>query len=143
MIYIYKITLKEKYHDFSAWDEKVQQAFKRHAEFLEKETKSNVVFVGRTDVDLKNNFGLVVFKAESLEAAQNFMNKDPVVEEGIMDATVYPFKLLAVTDEAKKFSIWQVIEIDNDDAWEFLQERVWAQELALVQEFLKNLVQAE
>lgn len=106
-LYVYKLKLNQKYHDMANWDDKVQGILKDHADYLHTGVKmERVIFVGRTDTELKDNFGLAVFKADNLEQAKAFMSADPVIVNEIMSAEVYPFKLLMVTDEAKKWNVW-------------------------------------
>ena len=38
-------------------------------------------------------FGLVVFRAPSIEDAQRFMNDDPAVHSGLMTAELHPFRV--------------------------------------------------
>ena len=57
-------------------------------------TKSIVIFVGRTLTTDENTMGLAVFRAESEEAARQIMNGDPAVKNGVMTATLYPFKVV-------------------------------------------------
>ncbi len=106
-LFIYKLELNAKYHSFSAWDEKVQIILGQHADYLQQGlNEKKVLIVGRTDTDLKDNFGLAIFEAENLEEAKSFMEKDPAILGGVMRAEAYPFKLLMVADEAKKWNVW-------------------------------------
>jgi uncharacterized protein len=47
---------------------------------------------GRTTDE--NTMGLAVFRADSEDAAQQIVNADPVVAKGVMNATLYPFKVV-------------------------------------------------
>ena len=38
-------------------------------------------------------FGLVVFRAQSMDDAQRFMNDDPAVRSGLMTAELHPFRV--------------------------------------------------
>jgi uncharacterized protein len=106
-VYIYKLALKKEYQDFSAWHDRVHYAFKRHAEYLQAAVKAGTaLIVGRTDADLKNNYGIVVFTADDKEKATEFMQKDPCVSEEIMTAELSLFKLMMVADAAKQWNIW-------------------------------------
>ncbi|MBY0552912.1 YciI family protein [bacterium] len=106
-LFIYKLQLNARYHDFSTWDEQVQKAFAEHAQYLQEGiTKGILTIVGRTDTVLKDNFGIVVFQAENIDLAHEYMNADPAVKHGVMNAMVYPFKQLTVTDAAKKWNVW-------------------------------------
>lgn len=105
--YIYRLTLMPAYHDYSGWDEKAQGAVQEHAQYLKRGVDDGtVLIIGRTDEDLKDNYGLVVLKAPDLEAARAFMAQDPAVSQGIMTARVDAFKLLMVADAAKDWNVW-------------------------------------
>ena len=72
--------------------ERVGAHFNRLKEFTEK---GKVVLAGRSNIDIndEDNFGIVVFEAESELEAKNFMDKDPTIEAGIMTAALFPFSL--------------------------------------------------
>jgi uncharacterized protein YciI len=52
-----------------------------------------VSFVGRSTDDEPATFGLVVFEAESEDAAYFIAAEDPAVQHGIMTAEVSPFEV--------------------------------------------------
>ena len=56
--------------------------------------KHVVIFVGRTLTTDENTMGLAVFRADSEKAAREIMNNDPAVTQGLMTATLYPFKVV-------------------------------------------------
>jgi uncharacterized protein YciI len=45
-------------------------------------------------MDERSSFGLVVFDADSEEEAREIMENDPAVANGLMTATLYPFKAI-------------------------------------------------
>jgi uncharacterized protein YciI len=49
-----------------------------------------VRFVGRTEA---GEFGITVYEAASDEQADAIMRDDPVIQSGVMTATVYPFRI--------------------------------------------------
>lgn len=53
--------------------------------------KGQAVFVGRTTDDFP--LGIAVFEAETLEAAKEFMIRDPAVVAGVMLAEIFPFRI--------------------------------------------------
>jgi uncharacterized protein YciI len=61
-----------------------------------KELNANgvVIFVGRTLTTDENTMGLAVFRAESEESAREIMNDDPAVKKNLMNATLYPFRVV-------------------------------------------------
>jgi uncharacterized protein len=53
-----------------------------------------IILVGRTLTTDENTMGITIFRAESENAAREIMNGDPAVKEGVMTATLYPFKVV-------------------------------------------------
>ena len=56
--------------------------------------KGVMILVGRTLTTDENTMGLAIFRAESEEAARQIMNGDPAVKKGVMNAVLYPFKVV-------------------------------------------------
>lgn len=52
-----------------------------------------VVLAGRTTTDDEQTFGICVFRAHSSAAAELLMRADPAVNEGVMTATLSPFRI--------------------------------------------------
>jgi len=52
-----------------------------------------VLFFGRTLTTDAATFGIVVFRAESPEAARRIMADDPAVAAGVMRDEVFPFRI--------------------------------------------------
>jgi uncharacterized protein YciI len=52
-----------------------------------------VLVAGRTTTEDAQAFGLVVFQAESQAAAEQLMNDDPAVRDGVMSAELFPFRV--------------------------------------------------
>jgi len=72
-----------------------QKTVAEHLAYLQDlGAKGVMIFVGRTLTTDENTMGLAVFRAESEDAARQIMNEDPAVKEGIMTATLYPFKVV-------------------------------------------------
>ncbi len=44
-------------------------------------------------------FGIVIFKADSMDEAGRLMNEDPAVKNGIMNAEVFDFRLSLTADD--------------------------------------------
>jgi len=62
-----------------------------HFDYLKSlHADGSVVLAGRTD---GAEFGLIVFEAEDEDAARGVMNADPSVANGVMDATLYPYRV--------------------------------------------------
>jgi uncharacterized protein len=65
-----------------------------HFAYLERLTASGTVLMaGRTlNVD-ESTFGIVVFLAESQAQADELVGKDPAIEQGVMRAELFPFRV--------------------------------------------------
>ena len=67
---------------------------KGHLEYLEGLAQAGVVLLaGRTQTADEKTFGLVVFQAESDDAARRIADSDPAVARGVMRAEVYPYRI--------------------------------------------------
>ena len=70
-----------------------------HFAHLEELTMQGVMLlVGRTLDDSPHTFGIVIFQAESEEQARAIMNSDPAVAKGIMQATLFPFRIALASE---------------------------------------------
>ncbi|MBP6776361.1 MAG: hypothetical protein KA151_03805 [Piscinibacter sp.] len=66
----------------------------RHFAYLSDLTdRGHVLFAGRTLTADEHSFGIVVFEAASADAARRLMQGDPAVAEGVMRATLWPFRV--------------------------------------------------
>jgi uncharacterized protein YciI len=65
-----------------------------HTKYLgELTAKGVVILAGRTLTEDEHTFGIVVFRARALEAAQQIMEDDPSVKKGVMRAELFPFRV--------------------------------------------------
>lgn len=65
-----------------------------HSAYLSGLTDRGViVLAGRTQTSDPETMGLVIFEAEDDAAARAIMNADPAVAEGVMKATLSPYKI--------------------------------------------------
>ena len=63
-----------------------------HFEYLEKLTNEGQVYMaGRTQTEDDKTFGIVVFSADSDEAAKQLTVSDPAIRSGVMSYELYPF----------------------------------------------------
>jgi uncharacterized protein len=66
----------------------------RHVEYLQGLAEAGVVLLaGRTQTADERTFGLVVFRAESEEAARRIVDGDPAVAHRVMRAELYPYRV--------------------------------------------------
>lgn len=52
-----------------------------------------VILAGRTLNTDESSFGIIIFRAESKEAAQSIVADDPAVKGGVMRAELYPYRI--------------------------------------------------
>lgn len=92
--YVYVLHLTPRLHDRSAWTDAENKVVGQHFARLAKATEDGqVILAGRTTEPLDKTFGLVIFEAESEEAARLFMESDPAVVTHIMTATLHPYSV--------------------------------------------------
>jgi uncharacterized protein YciI len=91
-IYVLKVTRLEQLTEGPT--EREQAVVAEHFAHLKKLTEEGVaILVGRTQNTDASTSGIVVFQAESEEAARELMESDPAVVNGVMSATLYPFRI--------------------------------------------------
>ena len=65
-----------------------------HFAYLEDLTEQGVmILMGRTQNNDASTFGIAIFEAEDESAARTIMANDPAVREGVMRATLYPYRI--------------------------------------------------
>jgi len=57
-----------------------------------------VILAGRTLNTDASSFGIVIFRAESEASAQDVMNNDPAVQQGVMKAELFPYRVALMRD---------------------------------------------
>ena len=66
----------------------------RHFAYLSDLTEQGVmILMGRTQNNDESTFGIAIFEAEDEAAARTIMKNDPAVKNGVMTATLYPYKV--------------------------------------------------
>jgi uncharacterized protein YciI len=75
-----------------------------HFSYLKQLTKDGVVILaGRTQNTDYSSFGIVLFNAETTEAAREIMLNDPAVKNNVFRAELFPYKMaLFGPDNAKR-----------------------------------------
>ncbi len=92
--YVYVLKLIPRMQEATAWTDTENGVIGRHFARLATATDAGqVILAGRTTEALDKTFGLVIFEAESEEAARLFMESDPAVEANIMSATLHPYSV--------------------------------------------------
>jgi uncharacterized protein len=94
MQYIYTIKLIERLHDLKKWTVEDQEAVNKHFEYLKTQMNlGKMILAGRTQNDLKDTFGIVIFNAQDDEDAQMFMENDPSIQSEVMIGNLYPYAI--------------------------------------------------
>jgi uncharacterized protein YciI len=71
----------------------------RHFAYLERALATGTLLMaGRTLTTDESNFGIAVFRAGSPEEARRFTEADPAVQEGVMRAEVFPFRVALLAE---------------------------------------------
>jgi uncharacterized protein YciI len=89
--YIYVLTLTRPEGAWAPTDEERAIVSEHYYRLESLHAEKIVSYVGRTTTN--NPMGIVVFEAETEEAARQLMEGDPAVQKGVMRAEVYPFRI--------------------------------------------------
>jgi uncharacterized protein YciI len=69
----------------------------QHFGYLKKLLEDGVlILAGRTQNSDESSFGIVIFRAVSESEAKRVMEKDPAVDHGVMQATLFPYKVAII-----------------------------------------------
>jgi uncharacterized protein YciI len=76
-----------------------QAIVSQHFAYLQRLMGEGVVILaGRTLNDGDTSFGIVIFNAESDEAARSLMENDPAVQREVMRATLFPYRVALIAE---------------------------------------------
>jgi uncharacterized protein len=90
--FLYLLHLAPRTQVESAWSAADHAAVDEHFKRLQQAAAAGkVILAGRTDEPPDKTFGIVIFEAESEDAARKFMEDDPAVKAGVMTATLHPY----------------------------------------------------
>ena len=91
-IYVLKPTHLEMLTEGSTPEE--DEIVERHFAYLGDLTEKGVmILVVRTQTADESTFGIAIFEADDEAAARTIMENDPAVKNGVMTATLYPYKV--------------------------------------------------
>jgi len=75
------------------------QSSNTNFEVLQKlQQEGTLLLAGRTLNMDPTGFGLVILEVDSEEEAITLMKNDPAVKEGIMEATLFPYRVALIKD---------------------------------------------
>jgi uncharacterized protein len=73
----------------------VGEHFRRYKEYADKGV---ILLAGRTLHTDETSIGIMIFRAESQEEAQAFLDADPAIIKGIMTGVVYPYRVAILSE---------------------------------------------
>jgi uncharacterized protein YciI len=80
--------------------EQEQVILDNHVNYLAGLLEAGIILMaGRTLTADENTFGTVLFRADSQGQAHQIMSEDPVVKMGLMESTLYPYRIAMWTDK--------------------------------------------
>ncbi|GAA0321649.1 hypothetical protein GCM10008967_10190 [Bacillus carboniphilus] len=92
--FLYKLTLVPNLHDDGNWTERENNIVGEHFRYLQGlQKEGKLILAGRTMNESAHTFGIVIFLAESETEAKQIMENDPAVDQGVMIAEVFPYKV--------------------------------------------------
>lgn len=98
--FLYKIRLVPRLLDSANWTDKEHEIVGEHFRYLQKLLADNrLILAGRTQNMDATTFGIVIFLAESEEAARHVMENDPAVRQNVMTAELYPYRVALYNSE--------------------------------------------
>ncbi|MFX3673612.1 MAG: YciI family protein [Paenisporosarcina sp.] len=81
------------------WTEKENEIVQHHFEVLQKlQQEGKLLLAGRTLNMDRTGFGIVILEVDSEEEAITLMKNDPAVSEGIMEATLFPYRVALIKE---------------------------------------------
>lgn len=93
--FIYTLQLVERLWDPSNWTKEVEDIIHEHFMRIQHDYQQGIiVHVGKTLVDGKNGFGIVIFNASNDIEAEDYMNHDPAILKGLMTGKCVAYKIV-------------------------------------------------
>lgn len=94
-IYVFDPVRPEMVTDPDAWTERDTRIFHAHFAYLKQATEEGIVLLAGRAQDGQGP-AIVIFEAASEPEARRFMEGDPFVAEGLMRASLHPFRAALV-----------------------------------------------
>jgi uncharacterized protein YciI len=72
----------------------------QHFAYLQSLLEAGIlILAGRTLTTDEDSFGIIIFNAESDEAAQAVVDDDPALKAGVFKAKLYPYRVALIAEE--------------------------------------------
>ena len=97
-IYVFEPVRPELITDPDAWTEEDSRIGSEHFAYLKKATEDGIVLLAGRSLDGEGP-AVVIFEADSEERARSFMEADPFVADGLMRASLHPFRAALIRGE--------------------------------------------
>lgn len=92
--FLYQLRLIPALWEETNWTEKENAIVQLHFDALkELQQQGTLILAGRTLKDDPTDFGIVILEVDSEEEAYELMESDPAVKEGIMEASLFPYRV--------------------------------------------------
>ncbi len=93
--FVYFLRLIPRLQNSENWSDKEEEIVDRHFTKLQQLlSEEKLILAGRTLVN--DPTGIVILEVDSEEEAKDLMENDPAVKEGIMTATLYPYRVALI-----------------------------------------------
>jgi uncharacterized protein YciI len=96
-LYEFEAVRPEMITDPTAWTEEDDRIAEAHFAYLKQATEEGIVLLAGRSLDGKGP-AIVILDAETEDEARRFMQNDPFVAQGLMRATLHPFRASLVRE---------------------------------------------
>ena len=95
--FLYQLKLIPTLLDESNWTDKENNIVQHHFEVLQSwQQQGKLILAGRTLIMDSFGFGIVILEVDSEEESTSLMESDPAIKEGIMTATLFPYRVALI-----------------------------------------------
>ena len=92
--YLYQLKLVPRLCNRDAWTLEDEAIVSEHFMRLKHLKDQGIVLLaGKTNREMEDGFGIVIFKAQDLNSAQTIMHEDPAITGGVMTATLFDYHI--------------------------------------------------
>jgi uncharacterized protein len=95
--FLYQLKLIPALLNEANWTEREEDIVQHHFEVLQGLLQEGkLILAGRTLNMDPTGMGIVILEVESEKEARDLMENDPAVKEGIMEATLFPYRVALI-----------------------------------------------
>lgn len=92
--FLYQLKLIPRLKDEKAWTKEDEAIVRMHFMHLKALTEAGTVLLaGKTDREMLDGFGIVIFVAQDFHEAQALMASDPAISNDIMTGTIFNYQI--------------------------------------------------